>query len=112
MLIQLFKSQVRPHLEYGSFIFSSTLKKDKVLLQNVQRRATRLVKSLQGKSYSERLRSLGMPSLEYRRLRNDMVQTYEIVRDIDIVDKTGCLRSLLMQEPEDTSINCLNEGQD
>ena len=28
-----------------------------------------------------------MPSLEYRRLRNDMVQTYKIVRDIEIVDK-------------------------
>ena len=24
--------------------------------------------------------------LQYRRLRNDMVQTYKIVRDIDIVD--------------------------
>ena len=36
---------------------------------------------------SERLRSLGLPSLEYRRLRHDMEQTYKIVRNIDIVDK-------------------------
>ena len=57
------------------------------MLENVQRRATRLVKALQGKTYSERLRSLVLPSLQYRRLRNDMVQTYKIVRDIDIVDK-------------------------
>ena len=42
------------------------LKKDQVLSENVQRRATRLVKSLQGKSYSERLRNLGLPSLENR----------------------------------------------
>ena len=62
--------------------------KDQVTLENVQRRATRLVKSLQGKSYPERLKSLWLSSLEYtcRRLRNDMVQTYKIVRDIDIVD--------------------------
>ena len=57
------------------------------MLENVQRRATILVKALQGKSYPERLKSLGLPSLEYRRLRNDMVHTYKIVRDIDIVDK-------------------------
>ena len=58
------------------------LKKDQVLLENVQRRATRLVKSVQGKSFSERLRSLVLPSLEYRRLRNDMVQTYKIVNKL------------------------------
>ena len=57
------------------------------MLENVQRRATRLVKALQGKSYHERLKSLGLSSLECRRLRNYMVQTYKIVRDIDIVDK-------------------------
>ena len=87
MFLHLFKSLVRPYLEYGSVIFSPTLKKDQIMLENVQRRATRLVKALQGKTYSERLKSLRLPSLQYRRLRNDMVQTYKIVRDIDIVDK-------------------------
>ena len=61
------------------------------MLENVQRRATRLVKALQGKTYPERLKSLGLPSLQYRRLRNDLVQTYKIVRDIDIVDKDKLL---------------------
>ena len=87
MFLHLFKSLVRPHLEYGSVIFSPTLKKYQIMLENVQRRATRLVKALQGKTYTERLKSLGLPSLQYRRLRNDMVQTNKIVRDIDIVDK-------------------------
>ena len=68
-------------------IFSPTLKKYKVFLENVQRQVTRLLKSLQGKSYSERIRSHGLQSLEYRRLRNDMVQTYKIVKNIDIVDR-------------------------
>ena len=49
MFSHLFKSLVRPHLEYGSVIFSPTLKKDQIMLENVQRRATRLVKALQGK---------------------------------------------------------------
>ena len=67
------------------------MKKDQIMLENVQRRATRFVKALQGKTYSERLKSLGLPSLQYRPLRNDMVQTYKIVRDIDIVDKDKLL---------------------
>ena len=86
MFLHVFKSLVRPHLEYGSVIFSPTLK-DQIMLDHVQRRATRLVKALHGKTYPERLKSLGLPSLQYRRLRNVMVQTYKIVRDIDIVEK-------------------------
>ena len=91
MFLHLFRSLVRPHLVYGSVIFSPTLEKDQIMLENVQRRATRLVKALQGKTYPERLKRLGLPSLQYRRLRNDMVQTYKIIRDIDIVDKDKLL---------------------
>ena len=87
IFLHLFKSLIRPHLEHGLVIFSPTLKKDKIMLENVQRHATRLVKALQGKTYPECLKSLGLPSLQYRRLRNDIVQTYKIVRDIGIVDK-------------------------
>ena len=85
--LQLFKSLVRPHLEYGSSIWYPIFKKDKIQIENIQRRATRLVNSLQGKSYSERLRSLGLPSLEYRRLTNDIVQVFKIIGDIDNIDK-------------------------
>ena len=62
-------------------------KKDKILLENVQRRATRLVKRLRHISYEDRLRTLGLPSLEYRRERSDMIQVYKIMHGIDKVDK-------------------------
>ena len=39
-------------------------------------------------SYPERLLSLGLPSLEYRRLRTDVIQTYKILHDIDHIDRT------------------------
>ena len=54
------------------------LKKDKIALENVQRRATRPVKSLFGQTYSQRLRALDLPSLEYRRERSDRVEVYKI----------------------------------
>ena len=54
-------------------------------MENVQRRATKLVKNIQHKTYTERLKYLGLPSLQYRRLRADMVETYKILNNIDKV---------------------------
>ena len=48
------------------------------MLENVQRRATRLVKALSGLTYQERLLEIGLPSLEYRRLRADVIEVYKI----------------------------------
>ena len=50
MFLSLYKSIVRPHLEYASVIWSPLYKKDKITLENVQHRATRLVPALKGLS--------------------------------------------------------------
>jgi hypothetical protein len=41
MFLQLFKSLVRPHIEYGSTVWSVANKKEAIIIENVQRRATR-----------------------------------------------------------------------
>ena len=68
-------------------MWSPLYKKDRIAFENVQRRATILVRACKNLSYPERLRKLGLPTLEYRRQRADMVQVYKILNDIDKVDK-------------------------
>jgi len=71
-------------LEYCIQAWSPSLVKDKLLLENVQRRATKLVYGLQNKSYEDRLRILGLTTLE---TRGDLIETYKILHgkeDIDI----------------------------
>ena len=87
MFLNLYKSVVRPHLEYASSIWSPMFKKDKILMENEQRRATRLVKCIQHLTYPERLKALGLPSLEYRWERTDMIQVYKIMHGIDKIDR-------------------------
>ena len=56
------------------------------MLENVQRRCTKMVPALRNMPYHERLRALGLPTLAYRRRRADMVQVYRIMHGIDNVD--------------------------
>ena len=77
----LFKSLVRPHLEYGNLIWGPHNRTDQKLIERVQRRATRLVSRLRHLPYQERLRSLRLPSLYYRRKRGDMIFTYQLFHD-------------------------------
>ena len=59
----LYKTYIRPHLEYCIQIWAPYLVQDVNSLERVQRRATKLVKDISHLSYEERLRVLNLPSL-------------------------------------------------
>ena len=60
MVISLYKSLVRPHLEYCSQIWNPHYIKDIKLIEDVQRRATKLVQGMEGLQYDDRLKSLNL----------------------------------------------------
>ena len=86
MLTQLYKGLVRPHLEYGNTVWSPLFKKDAIILENVQHRATKLVPDLKDLPYEERLQNLKLPSLMYRRLRGDLIETFKYLQGYYKVD--------------------------
>ena len=55
LFLKLYKTLVRPHLDYGNSIWYPISKKNIQSIENVQRRATRIVPELKNLTYEERL---------------------------------------------------------
>ena len=84
----LYKTMVRQPLEYGNAIWGPCYVGDMKLVEGVQRRATKLIPHLYELPYEDRLKFLKLPSMEYRRLRGDMIQCFKIMNGLVRLDKS------------------------
>jgi len=75
----IYKTYIRPHLEYCVQAWSPHLVKDMECLERVQKIATKLVPALRNLDYGERLKRLGLTTLQTRRVRGDLIEVFKIM---------------------------------
>ena len=73
---------MRVHFDYATSVWSPHLQKHIDLIEGVQRRATKYLPGMKDKNYEDRLKLLDLPSLAYRRERADMIETYNLIKEL------------------------------
>jgi len=76
------KSLVRPHVEYCTPVWSPCYQKDKILIERVQHRLTRMIPGFFKLPYCERLKRLELWSLEEKRNRADLTKVFKMVKGL------------------------------
>jgi len=79
-MVHLYKSLVRPHLEFCVSTWSPYYKKDKELLELVQHRFTRMFPGLRTLPYADRLQCLGLWSFKETRNRSDLLEVFRMYK--------------------------------
>ena len=92
--IDLYKTYVRPHLEYAVQCWSPWSQKDIKLIEGVQEKAVNMCSGLKSKTYNERLHELKLLSLEERRHVSDMAQVWKILNKKDRICESSFFNRL------------------
>ena len=81
IMVPLFKSLIRPILEYGNAVWCPNKIKDMDFIEDVQRYFTKRIIGMSDLPYEDRLKILNLPSLCYRRVRGDMIEVFKITHN-------------------------------
>nr|XP_053657327.1 uncharacterized protein LOC128706451 [Cherax quadricarinatus] len=92
VILQLYTSLVRPHLDYAAQFWSPYYRMDIDSLENIQRRMTKMIYCVRNLPYEDRLKALNLHSLERRRMRGDIIEVYKWMTGINKGDINKVLR--------------------
>ena len=84
----LYKTYIRPHIEYCIQAWSPYYAKDIDMLEKIQHRATKLVPHLSNLPYKEQIQTLNLYSLYCRRQRGNLIETFKILKQYLSIDST------------------------
>ena len=79
--VMIYRSMVRSHLEYAIAVLNPHRSGSITDLERVQMRATKLVSGLRKNCYKEKLMELKLPTLKYRRIKDNMIEVYKLLRN-------------------------------
>lgn len=94
MFLSLYKTYIRPILDFAAVVWCPYFVKDVDMLERAQRRATKLPCTLRNVTYEERLAALGLTTLAVRRQRGDLIETFKILQNSYAVELDFFKRNL------------------
>ena len=101
LIIPLYKTIVKLHLEYCIQAWIPYRKKDIDTLEPIQRRATKIIPQLRDLNYEDRMKECGLTTLETRRLRGDQIEVFKILNGYENIDRKMFILSRKIAELED-----------
>ena len=85
-MLRIYKTMVRPPLvEYCTVAWSPGYVKDKILIEKIQWRYSKIIPMLKDMDYNSRLRNLGLRTLEERRNRANLIQVYKMWKNLSVL---------------------------
>lgn len=82
VFLRLYKQYVRPHLEFASPVWSPWCKTDIEAIEQIQKKAIGMISGLNSRDYLERLKEIGLWTLEKRREMFDLIQVHKIIHGV------------------------------
>ena len=87
-LVPLFKTLVRPKLEFADAAWNPWLEKDVEAVEKVQRRLIRMLSNVRGVTYKEKLKDAGLTLLKDRRERGALIEAFKTINGFNNVNSS------------------------